>query len=186
MGEDGLQFRPEKYLLAAIGDVERLDAHTIARQHQAPSGICPQRHRKHAAQSAETLGVPFQKRVQDRLRIAVRMKAMAQLVQFGAHFEVIVDFPIEHDDRVAVFGRDGLIAVLEIKDFQARGAQRAYLGFINTKLVWSAVDQGGGGIPNAIRRWRPIFMSESDNAAQIDQSLDSESSADCRFRLWQR
>jgi glycogen debranching enzyme len=99
---------------------------------------------------------------------------MAQLVQLGAHFEVIVDFSVEHDDRVAVFGRDGLIAVLQINDFQARGAHRAYLGLVNTKLVWSPVDQGRGGVPNAIRRWRPIFMSKTDNAAQIDQSLDSE------------
>ncbi len=92
---------------------------------------------------------------------------------------MIVDFAVEHDDGVAVFGRDGLIAVLEVKDLQARRAHRACLGLINTKLVWSAVDQSGGGVPNAIRRWRPIFMSKSDNAAQIDQSLDTQSSADC-------
>jgi hypothetical protein len=107
------------------------------------------------------------------------MKSITQFVQLGAHFEVVIDFPVEDDNRVAVFGRDGLIAVLQIKDFQARGAHRAYLGLVNTKLVGSAVDQGGGGIPNAIRRWRPIFMSKTDNAAQIDQSLDTESSA-CR------
>ncbi len=174
MDEDGLQLRPEKYFLAAMRDVERLDAHAIARQHQPASGVCPERHRKHAAQSAETLRVPFEKRAQDRLGIAVRVKSMAQLLQLGAHFEVVVDLAVEDDDGVAVFGRDGLVAVLEVDNFQAGRAQRADRRLVNALLVGSAVDQGRGGVPNAIRRWRPIFMSKANNSAQIDQSLDTE------------
>src|ERR1035441_7122692 len=174
MCEDGLQLRPKKHVLAAMRDVERLDAHTIARQHQPPGRICPKRHGKHATQSAETLRVPFEEGAKDRLRIAVRVKSMAQLVQLGTHFEVVVDFPVEHDDRVAIFRRDGLIAVLEIDNFQACGAHRADRGLVNTKLVRSPVDQGRGGVPNAVRRWRPMFMSKTDNAAQIDQSPDAE------------
>ena len=122
----------------------------------------------------ETLGVPFEECAKDRLGIAVRMKSMAKLFQLGSHLEVIVDFPIEDDNCVAVFGRDGLVAVFEVNNFQARGAHRADLGLINPELVGSAVDQGRGRVPNAIRRWRPIFMSKSDNSAQIDQSLDTE------------
>ena len=55
----------------------------------------------------------------------MRMKPMAQFLQLGAHFEVVIDFAVEDDDRVAIFGRDGLIAVFEIEDFQPRRAQRA-------------------------------------------------------------
>jgi hypothetical protein len=104
----------------------------------------------------------------------VRVKSMAKLFQLGADFEVVVDFPIEHDDGVAIGSRDGLIAVLEIDNFQACGAHRANGGLVNTQLVRSPVDQGRGGVPNAVRRWRPMFMSKTDNAAQIDQSLDAE------------
>ncbi len=116
----------------------------------------------------ETLRVPFEKRAQDCLRIAVRVKLMTQLFQLSADFEVIVDFPIEHDDRIAVFRRNGLIAVLEIENFQARRAQRADRGLVDALLVGPAVNQGGGGVPNTIRRWRPIFMSKTNNATQID------------------
>src|SRR5664280_2766354 len=96
MCEDGFQFRPEKYFLAAMGDVERLDAYTIACQHQPARGICPQCHRKHAAESAETLGVPFKKGAKNGLRIAVRMKSMTQFVQLGAHFEVVIAVSYTH------------------------------------------------------------------------------------------
>ena len=97
----------------------------IARQHQPPGGVCPKRHGKHAAQPAETLRVPFEKSAKNRLRIAVRVKSMTQLLQLGTDFEMVIDLSIEDDNRVAVFSGDGLIAVFEINNFQARGAQRA-------------------------------------------------------------
>ena len=92
---------------------------------------------------------------------------------------MIIDFPIEHNHRVAVLSGNGLIAVLQIDNLEARGAHRAQTGLENAQLVWPAVDQSGSGVPNAIRRWRPIFMSKANNAAQIDQSLNTELSA-CR------
>ena len=94
---------------------------------------------------------------------------------------MVINFSVKDDNRVPIFRDDGLITVLEINDFQAGGAQRAKWRLVNALLVWSTVDEGRGGVPNAIQRWRPIFMSKTDNAAQIEQSLDTE--LICRPRL---
>ena len=140
MDQDGLQLGAEKYVVATMRDVERLDAHAIARQHQPSSGVGPERHRKHAAQSVEAPRVPFQKRAQDGLGVAMRVEPMSQVLQLGADFEVVVDFAVEDDDRVAIFSRDGLIAMLQVDNFQAGRAQRANWRLVDALLVRSAVD----------------------------------------------
>ena len=49
---------------------------------------------------------------------------MTQFFQLSPHCEVIVNLSVEHNPAVAVFRQDGLIAVIEIDDFQACRAQR--------------------------------------------------------------
>ena len=87
--------------------VERLDAHAVAGQHQAPRGFGPQRDGKHAAQAGKATGIPLEKGGQNRFGVAVRVETMAELFQFGAQFQVVVNFAVEDDDRVAVGGEMG-------------------------------------------------------------------------------
>ncbi len=57
---------------------------------------------EHAAQLLKAAGVPLQKRVQNGFGVAVRVEAVAQLLQLGPDFQVVVDFAVEDDDGVAV------------------------------------------------------------------------------------
>src|SRR5580704_11631950 len=75
---------------------------------------------------------------------------MAELFQFGAQFQVIVDFAVEDDYSVAIRREDRLIAAL---------------------LVRAAMDEGRRGAPDAVRIGRPIFMGETGDATQIPALL---------------
>ncbi len=67
---------------------------------------------------------------------------VAQALEFPAEFGVIVDFPVEHEDSVAVLGRHRLAAGFEVDDFQAGRAQRDELGAIHALLVWPTMNEG--------------------------------------------
>ena len=58
-------------------------------------------------------------------RIAMGVKTMAERFEFAAHFEVVINFAIEDDYRVAVFGLNRLISPGEIDDFEPSGAKIA-------------------------------------------------------------
>src|ERR1700685_3991081 len=92
---------------------------------------------------------------------------MAERFQFGAQFQVIVDFSVEDDDGVAILRKDRLITTFEVNDFQAGGAEGADFGAADALLVGSAMDEGRRGAPDAIWIRRPIFMCETGDAAQI-------------------
>ena len=86
------------------------------------SDFTPQRHREHAAQPRETLGVPLEERIQNRFGIAAGAEAISALLQFPAQLQVIVDLAVKDDDGVAIFGYDGLISTLNVDDLQASRA----------------------------------------------------------------
>ena len=96
---------------------------------------------------------------------------MAELFQFGAQFQVIVDFAVEDDYSVAIRREDRLIAALEVNNFQAGGAKRADFGLEDALLVRAAMDEGRRGAPDAVRIGRPIFMGETGDATQIPALL---------------
>ena len=75
---------------------------------------------------------------------------MAERFQFGAQFQVIVDFTVEDDNGVAVGRKDRLVAAFQVNNFQARGAQGADFGLEDTLLVRAAMDEGRRGAPDAV------------------------------------
>src|SRR5437899_10410016 len=95
MEEDGLQFRAEEKVLPAAGNVERLDAHAIARKDEALAGLRPQRYRKHASQLRETVRVPLEERSQNSLGVALRAESMAAVFQFVAEIQEYVNLYFE-------------------------------------------------------------------------------------------
>ena len=54
---------------------------------------------------------------------------------------MIVDFAIENDCRVAVFGGERLISQHEVDNLQPRCSDRDSMRFKNTLLVRSAMDE---------------------------------------------
>src|SRR5208283_146636 len=95
MNQDCLQLRAEEKFLTLARDVEGLDAHAISRQDETPGRSRPERDCKHAAQSGEGIGVPLEECVEYGFCVAVRLKAMAQALQLGAQFQMVVDLSIE-------------------------------------------------------------------------------------------
>ena len=102
MRQDRLQLRAEVQLIATARDVQRLDANSVARQHQAPAEFVQMRDREHAAQLLETGGVPLQESMQNGLGIAVGVERVPGFLQFGTKFQVVVNLAVEDDDGVPV------------------------------------------------------------------------------------
>jgi hypothetical protein len=91
---------------------------------------------------------------------------MAKLLQFTSEFLVVVNFAIEYDGYIAVFGQNGLVAAVEVDDPQPRGAHGAEARLKDTLLVRSAMSQCGRGAGNASRIRHPTFVCESNDATQ--------------------
>jgi len=152
-------------------DVERLDAKAIAGEDEAARGFSPERDGEHAAEAGEALGVPFKKSVENGFGVGVRNETMAERFQFGAQFQVVVDFAVEDDYGVAIRREDGLVAAFEVDNFQARGAEGADFGAEDALLVRAAMDESRRGAPDAVGFGRPIFMGKASDTAQIPTPL---------------
>ena len=134
-------------------------------------GFAPQCDSEHSSQFGEALFVPLQKGTQDGFRIGMGFEVMSQVFQFGAQLEVIVNLSVEDDPTIAVFGKNGLIAMIQVDDFQPRRAQRKKFGLKDALLVGPAVNQCGCCLPDSFRRCAPIFSGEPRNSAQRSAPL---------------
>ena len=105
--------------------------------------------------------------MQNRLGIAVRVEVVAQLLQFGANFQVVINFAVEDDDGVAIRRLNWLVAAGYVENCQTGSAQRAVGGLVHTLLVWSAMDQRGRGFGDPFRTPEPILMCKSYNPAHV-------------------
>src|ERR1700751_2080773 len=107
---------------------------------------------------------------------------MAEAFQFGAQSEVVVNLPVKDDSGVAIFGKDGLIAMVQVDDFQARRAQREEMRLKHAVLVGTAVNQCGRGLPDSFRRRAPVFSGKPCDSAQLPApSFSRESFARCHL-----
>jgi hypothetical protein len=139
VNEDGLEFRAEQEIFAAPRDVKRLDAHAVARKHQALFRRGPDGDREHAAKPGKAGGVPFEKAVQHGFGVGAGVEAVAARFEFRAHFQMVVNFAVEDDDGIAIRGENRLVAGIEVDDFQAGGAERDEVSLEHTLLVGAAM-----------------------------------------------
>ena len=167
MKEDCLQLGAEVDFVTALGDVERFDADAVARQHQTPRRLFPQRHGKHAAQARETLRIPLDESVENGFGIGTGVKAVTKLFELAAQFQVIVDFAVEDDGGVTIGRSHGLIAQCEVDYFEAGGGEGNLGSFEDALAVGSAMDKGCGCTANATGIGFERPMSESSNAAHL-------------------
>jgi hypothetical protein len=80
---------------------------------------------------------------------------------------VIVNLSVEDNPAVAVFRQDGLIAVIQIDDFQSCRAQREEVRMKYALLVGSAMNEGRGRLPDAFRWRAPVLSCKPGNSAQM-------------------
>jgi hypothetical protein len=171
MDENALQLRSKEDVLAALGDVKRLDADAVASQHQTLPGVGPKGDRKHASQPLETGGVPFKKCLKNGLGIAVGLKAAAECFELAAYFKVIVDFAVEDDYGVAILGKYGLIAGCQVDNLEAGRTERAGSRLQYTLLIWAAMNEGIRRRLDSVLVRVPVFRREPNNAAQMSMPL---------------
>ena len=96
---------------------------------------------------------------------------MAQIFQLGAQFEVIVNLAVEDNPAISILGENGLVALLEVDDFQARSPEGKEIRVEKTLLVGPAVNQRSGRLPDSFRRRAPVFCGEAGNPAQRSPPL---------------
>jgi len=87
----------------------------------------------------------------------VRIKAVATLFQFGSQLEVVVNLSVENDSAVAIFREDGLVAVIQVDDFEARGTQREKAGLKDALLIGAAMNERCGGLADTFRGRAPVL-----------------------------
>ena len=91
---------------------------------------------------------------------------MSEFFEFFADFQVIVNFAVEDDAQLAAIFEDGLVAGLQVNNFQPGRAKRKKFRGENALLVRAAVLECIRGGADSTFRWAPMFMREASNAAQ--------------------
>ena len=81
--------------------VKGFNPKTIAGAKQLPVRLVPNCKGPHPYEPIHALSTPFFVGCQNNLRIRFRPKRVALLHQLNFDFEIIVDFPVVHDDEIA-------------------------------------------------------------------------------------
>jgi hypothetical protein len=84
---------------------------------------------------------------------------------------VIINFAIENDHGVAIFGKDRLIAGRQINNLEASCTKGACSRSKYSLLVWSAMNQSIRCFPYTLLIRVPVLGCESNNAAHVSMPL---------------
>ena len=130
---------PERATRAA--QVERLDAHPVARQQQPlPIGI-PKREREHPVEARDGVRTPAGVRGQDDLGVRPGGDLLAQVAQLRRELEVVVDLPVVDEDGPAPAHRLRP-RVGRIEDAQPQVAQDDPVVDVDPRPVGTPVAEG--------------------------------------------
>jgi hypothetical protein len=77
--------------------------------------------------------------MENDFRIGVRDESMAQTLQFLSQFNVIVNFAVESEDRIARLLVHGLAAGLKVDNLEPRRANGTIWGDVYALLIGAAV-----------------------------------------------
>jgi hypothetical protein len=117
--KDALELRAKIDVAILKTIVQRLNAHTVARENEPTRGPYPDGKRKHPAQPRKALGVPLQESVEDDLGIAARLEPKTFGLQLGAQLRAIKNLTVEHNDDVSIRTEQRLVTTLQIEDAEA-------------------------------------------------------------------
>ena len=112
--------------------------------------------------------VPFDEAAQHHFGIAVRLEAMAELLEFVPDLLVVIDLAVEGDGGVAVIGEHRLAALRDVENREAGRPERAQLALVRALLVWSSMANG---------------IDQSIDAAPFDGVLKLGISCDATHKL---
>src|SRR6266404_376869 len=121
MSKDGFQFRTEIQIIAVPMKIQWLDSQTVAREDESVTILRPNRQSEHAAQARKAILVPSQKRTQNDFGVAAGSEFFAAGLQLCTQLSVVIDLAVEYEHGVAVIADHGLIAPVQIDDFEAHG-----------------------------------------------------------------
>ena len=155
-------------------EIERLNPHAVARQHQTPVRFGPQGYREHAAQAGEGGGLPFPERGQHNLGVGLRVEAVAAALQLVAQHRVVIDFAVENDCRVAVFRDDRLVTRVQAHDFQPGRAERNQAPFEHAAVLRSPMRQRSDDGVNALAVGSESAARKSCDSTQTEFPFDKE------------
>jgi len=158
-GQQRLAFRSEHERLAARLIQQRFDAERVpGQQHRFPARP-PIQHGQgeHAAQPGKAGLALFLVEPQQDFRIALGAEAMAPVLEPGAQFPKIIDFPVEDEGDAAVLGHHGLMSGRgQILDGQPGHAEHGPARARNPPVVGTAMahgrHHGRHGVPVRRRR----------------------------------
>src|SRR5579862_5948370 len=106
--------------------------------------------------------------------ITVGFEMMAKFFELRPQFGMVVNFSVENNCSACFAGGDGLVATLEVDNLEAGCAKRDDLGFKDSLLIRTAMDQSVGGAANALWIGNPVSMGKADNATQTGADLRSD------------
>src|SRR5260370_495924 len=113
MDKNRFQLGAKKKIFPLARDVKRFDSHAVARQNQPSRGFSPQSDREHSAQPSQAFLIPLHEGAKNGFRVGMRLETMTKLFQFVSYFDEVVDFTIEGDSEIAVFGQNRLIPAIQ-------------------------------------------------------------------------
>ena len=124
-GDDRRQGRGEAQTVLRVGEIERLDAEPVARQHDAAAVALPDREREHAVEALDTARAPGVIGLDDDLGVAFGEEAIALRFERAPQVAEIVDAAVEHDGEAERRIEHRLLAGRrEIEDAQPAVAER--------------------------------------------------------------
>src|SRR6266851_1403957 len=162
--EQSLQFGPE-YNARLVGCVKQgFLAHAIPGQEQLAFLGVPQCDRKHSAKHSKAVLAMFFVEMDDRFRVGLRAEAMATAFQFPAELRVVVNLPIQHHPKAAVFIRDGLMSTGEVYDAESAKAQAYPRSRENPFVVRTTMNERLVHAMNELRPDRFLAIKLEDSA----------------------
>ncbi len=114
--EQALELGPEDEGPAAMRPVERLLAHAVARDEEAPAPPVPHRQAEHAVEARGELVAVFLIERRDDLRIGVRAETVSEPLEIALQFLEVVELAVAHGDDGTVLAGHGLFARHQIDD----------------------------------------------------------------------
>ena len=141
MHEQRFQFGAEdQHAVVEHRVVERLHAQAVACQEQRLAVAIRYREREHPAKALHARFAPSLPRVNDHFGIAAGAEHMAQRLQFGNQFLVVVDLAVVDDRDAAVFVVQRLLAGRQIDDRQPPVAEAHPRLQMQSAFVGAAVE----------------------------------------------
>src|SRR5215213_1162155 len=104
--------------------------------------LVPDGEGKHAAQVFRAVSAELIVGVNDGFGVAVGVESVAQLFEFLAQLEVVVDLAVEDDPRATIRVVNWLLAALEVDDCEATHREAGRAVDVKAVLIGTAVTDG--------------------------------------------